>query len=488
MPSRSLGHPLEWVPISFCSRKFSDQARRWSTWDQEAFSIFYSVTQAFRPFLWGRKFVVENDHRNLQWLEASAVPKIVRWRLQLQEYDFLIKHIPGKEQVVADYFSRLHMLGIESLSHISPLEDACRPSCYDWDTSFSSLMHEFDEASRFLYLAPCETLLCEECGPVLPPTFHGLEISLDEFGIPSAYPLDTEGVHSHKVDATRAAFDACHNARTGHHGVGRTYQLLHRLFPGHKITIDMVRDMVYDCGVCQKLREYSNRQLEARQHHLETNNFPCRGWVGVDVLDMTKAESGNSMLVVFVVHDTKLVKLYPIANNDAITIARCAFLFASGGRYKGFATDPGSSFTTEVLTQLNAWMDMFHKLSLVDRHESCGVEGTNRIVLEHTKALVQSERAAKIWDQPEYIQTVENIINRYSDWETGLSPNELTYGSESMIYYKLLDPVPSVDEKHEYLQRLNNYLTIARSESELFHKQLLEKRARSNAEDELVVE
>ena len=188
------------------------------------------------------------------------------------------------------------------------------------------------------------------------------------------------------------------------------------------------------------------------------------------------------------VHDTKFVKLYPIANNDAVTIARCAYLFASPGRYKGFVTDPGSSFTTEVLKQLNEWFDMFHKVSLVDRHESCGVEGTNRIVLEHTKALVQCERAVKFWDQPEYLQTVENIINRYSDFETGLSPNELTYGSEQMLHFKLLDPIESVAEKHDYVRRLNEYLVVARSESEAFHRTVLEKRARDNVGDDFVAE
>jgi hypothetical protein len=58
--------PNIWVPIAFCSRKFSDQAKRWSTWDQETFSIFNTVTVAFRQNLWDKKIVVENNHRNLQ--------------------------------------------------------------------------------------------------------------------------------------------------------------------------------------------------------------------------------------------------------------------------------------------------------------------------------------------------------------------------------------------------------------------------------------
>jgi tRNA A-37 threonylcarbamoyl transferase component Bud32 len=40
------------------------------------------------------------------YLHRAEVPKLVRWRLRLQEYDFTVEHIPGKENVVADTLSR----------------------------------------------------------------------------------------------------------------------------------------------------------------------------------------------------------------------------------------------------------------------------------------------------------------------------------------------------------------------------------------------
>ncbi len=63
-------------------------------------------------------------------MEHSQVVKIVRWRLALQEFDFLVRHIPGKDQVVADYFSRTHLCAIYSLvQHPSDLLDSVEPTC-----------------------------------------------------------------------------------------------------------------------------------------------------------------------------------------------------------------------------------------------------------------------------------------------------------------------------------------------------------------------
>jgi hypothetical protein len=96
--------------IYFVSKTFTDVQRRWSVGDREMFAQYYGITQ-LRRFLGGRKFTLKTDHENLKfWLSDSASSKIQRWRIALSEYDFVIEHIRGEKNVVADALSRLVLI------------------------------------------------------------------------------------------------------------------------------------------------------------------------------------------------------------------------------------------------------------------------------------------------------------------------------------------------------------------------------------------
>ena len=92
---------LQLQPIAFVSKKFSEQAQRWATIEQEAFGFYYAVKQ-LSYYLVGKVFVIETDHNNLVWMEASMVSKIMRWRIYLQSFNFQIRHIPGSKNWLAD--------------------------------------------------------------------------------------------------------------------------------------------------------------------------------------------------------------------------------------------------------------------------------------------------------------------------------------------------------------------------------------------------
>ena len=92
--------------VALASKAFTPAESKWTTIEQECFAIFYCIRK-WEHMLRGHKFVVETDHKNLSFIQNSETPKIVRWRLALQDYQFMIRHIAGSSNVVADALSRI---------------------------------------------------------------------------------------------------------------------------------------------------------------------------------------------------------------------------------------------------------------------------------------------------------------------------------------------------------------------------------------------
>jgi RNase H-like domain found in reverse transcriptase len=94
-------------PCCFVSHTLLDQATRWGIMELELFALVYCIKQ-LSPYLMGRPFTVLTDHKNQLYLANSMVPKLMRWRIILPEYNFAVEHIPGKDNVVADGLTRVN--------------------------------------------------------------------------------------------------------------------------------------------------------------------------------------------------------------------------------------------------------------------------------------------------------------------------------------------------------------------------------------------
>lgn len=104
------------LPICFISRSFQKAELNKSTIMKELLAIHFAVTY-LRPYLYGQKFLVRSDHKPLVFLYNLKNPasKLTQIRLDLDEYDFTVEHIPGKHNVVADALSRIHIDDIKQL-------------------------------------------------------------------------------------------------------------------------------------------------------------------------------------------------------------------------------------------------------------------------------------------------------------------------------------------------------------------------------------
>lgn len=92
-------------PIGFMSQKLNDTQKNWSVPEREGFAILSGVKK-FEHLLRDRKFHIHTDHTNLVYIKDSGSPKVIQWKLALQQYNFDCHYITGENNIVADIFSR----------------------------------------------------------------------------------------------------------------------------------------------------------------------------------------------------------------------------------------------------------------------------------------------------------------------------------------------------------------------------------------------
>ena len=93
-------------PVAFVSKSLSGPQLRWPTIQKEAYAVFYCITH-LEYLLIDRKFCLMTGHANLVYIDKSVDMMVQRWKTALGSYDFVIEHISGTKNILADYLSRL---------------------------------------------------------------------------------------------------------------------------------------------------------------------------------------------------------------------------------------------------------------------------------------------------------------------------------------------------------------------------------------------
>ena len=94
--------------MAYASRSLNNVETHFTTSEKELLAIVWA-TKYFRPFLYGRRFKIISDHKPLVWIMNVKDPgsRLLRWKIQLAEYDYEITYKRGSQNTNADALSRI---------------------------------------------------------------------------------------------------------------------------------------------------------------------------------------------------------------------------------------------------------------------------------------------------------------------------------------------------------------------------------------------
>lgn len=127
-------------PIAYASKTLNEHEKRYSQIEREALSIVFGVNR-FHQYLYGRKFLLQTDHKPLvsifspsKGLPVMTMQRLQRWAIRLMAYNYEIQFRPTKQHCNADALSRLPV-GPDTQF------DQCNLSCNNIEASENNIVN-----------------------------------------------------------------------------------------------------------------------------------------------------------------------------------------------------------------------------------------------------------------------------------------------------------------------------------------------------------
>jgi hypothetical protein len=429
----------EW-PVHFLSQAFNDVQSRWSTAEKECYAIFQSMRK-LEHLLQDRKFILRTDHRNLLFLNAQPSAKVTRWKLAIQEFDFTIEHIPGKDNIVADHMSRLcaappHKEPNAQRQHDSQSKIACEASgsAGGSDTNPTicmtctpvSTMVAVSESSSSSQAGPDERMAEEVQGDVAVPRHPET-------------PTEHTGQHANNsnefyriTDSAYKIIKAVHNASSGegHLGVDRTIEAVKNYIQRHGLDDwpTLRRDCEEfrkRCPICQR-QDQRRPPLVTAPYLLSTKDKAMRH-MAIDTMGpFPPDKDGNTYIIAMVDRYSRFLEMAP--TKDATAQSAAEWLvnnhFAYFGVPQTIHSDNGPQYVNSIMNTISQRTGVRFTRSTPYSHEENGlIERLNKEILRHLRSIMYERKTREHWSTA--CPIVMRLINSQKHSITGLSPSQI---------------------------------------------------------------
>jgi len=108
-----IGQGPDWKtcrPAAFMSKKFTTQQRHYYTYEHETLGVLECLIK-WQDQLIGRRFTIITDHEALKFFDKKDHDshRQTRWQTFMARFEYKIVYVPGPENKVADFLSRLYL-------------------------------------------------------------------------------------------------------------------------------------------------------------------------------------------------------------------------------------------------------------------------------------------------------------------------------------------------------------------------------------------
>jgi hypothetical protein len=415
-------------PVAFYSRKLTSPEINYTVYDKELLAVIECL-KTWRPYLVNSPHVVSihSDHKNLLHFRRlrHLKPRHARWSEFLSQFNFVITHVPGKLNNVADALSRSPAFLPEGGEKSAKRELILLPE-ENWDMpQVNAIQVDTSWPEQIAYF------LHNDKWPDDVKNVEFLSKQLKNFTLKDDtlyYIYEKNLLLYLPVDQRPPALQRIHEG-LAHLGANSVYDLLKNRYwwPQMRTSLD---EYIARCPKCQLNRPESSTSKNAKRMNLRpipsvALPFERIGMDFIQNLPVTKA--GNRHIITAIDYATRWVIAKAVPEMTAATVVKFLYdeILMNFGAPFEIISDRGSSFLSLALKEFEKLQKIKHLASTPYHPQTNGMVERMHSMLGHAITTLTDAQPQR-WD--EFLQQAIFAIRVRTHAVTKYSPFYLLYG------------------------------------------------------------
>lgn len=391
--------------VGYFSKQTTREQKYYHSYELETLAVVLAL-KFFRVYLVGIEFKVVTDCNALRttFTKKDLIPRVGRWWLEVQDFNFIIEYRPGKQMAHVDALSR--NAAVESVSTIDLTEA-------DWVTVAQMQDTEISKIAEIL---------------------EGKRKSSSYKQYVQEYLIKRNKVYK-KLGKGKIAWVVPKSARwqicklchddAGHLGLEKTLERItdSYWFSGMR---KFVSKYIKACLNCLYYKHPAGKK-QGKLHPIEKSPVPFHTLHLDHLGPFVVSKHKNQYILVVIDGFTKFVFLEAVKNTKVRYVTKTLLnIFYLFGVPLRLITDRGSAFTSNTFKVFCSSYGIKHVLNAVATPRANGqCERINRTVL-NCLATTTGGQPEVLWDN--YLKQIQSVLNCTSNKTTSVSPLEALAG------------------------------------------------------------